>query len=330
MKILTVADALSTIKPARDTGIAFASEAFNRGYQCFWTTPEELLVENGQVKAYAQQVIKATVSTLPQVEAKQLLDVSSCDAVFVRKDPPFDSEYLSMCWLLSALESHTVISNKPSLLMQHHEKWLPLQAVSRGYLSEDEWIAPNIFFAIETFIAWYEHTKPVNTKSWIIKPWRGHGGGGVLKANSADELFAMMHKLPDIAEGWIVQRYHEQVETTGDRRVFYLDGKIQGSFVRRAQQGDFVTNMAQGGFVESVPMSKNETDLCDKVARFLKDVGIDFAGLDIIDGRLNEVNITAPTGILALKEFTGMDLANEYLNMIEREVKRTPLKFGLL
>jgi glutathione synthase len=236
--------------------------------------------------------------------------------VFIRKDPPFDAQYLSLCWLLNMLPSNILVTNKPSVLISHHEKCVPLLALKSGFLGPDDVIPSNIFFARESYTNWRQSQEGKGSSRWIVKPWLGHGGRGVRRADSLSDLDDLLADSNAFEAGWIVQPYHEMIEHTGDRRVFYLDGKIRGSFVRRAQTGQYVTNLAQGGYAEYFDMTEAEVALCERVARYLRSVGIDFAGIDVVDTRINEINITAPTGIRTLQKFTGEKLAHEYLDVV--------------
>jgi glutathione synthase/RimK-type ligase-like ATP-grasp enzyme len=220
------------------------------------------------------------------------------------------------------LPSNVLVTNKPSVLISHHEKCVPLLALRAGFLGPDDVISSTILFSEAAYKIWRKAHEGKGASRWIVKPWLGHGGRGVRRADSLLELDTLLADSRAFDDGCIVQSYHEMIEKTGDRRVFYLDGKIRGSFVRRAQAGEYVTNLAQGGYAEFIDMTEAEVALCERVARYLRSVGVDFAGIDVVDTRINEINITAPTGIRVLEKFTDTKLARDYIDSILRRLQQ--------
>jgi glutathione synthase len=314
---LFIADPLPGLNPSSDTGLALLSESVGRGIECYWTTAEGIYLDNNRVMASALLIGDAPEGQHPSCAGEPtVFAVDACQAVFIRKDPPFDPQYLSLCWLLDMLPSNVLVTNRPSVLISHHEKCVPLLALKAGFLGPDDVIPSSILFSQASYRLWRKPHEGDKTSRWIVKPWLGHGGRGIHRAESMSELDAILDDSSAFEDGCIIQPYHQMIEHTGDRRVFYLDGKIRGSFVRRAQAGQFVTNLAQGGYAESVDMTEAEVALCERVARYLRSVGVDFAGIDVVDTRINEINITAPTGIRVLQKFTEAKLARDYIDVV--------------
>jgi glutathione synthase len=323
MRILIVADPIGTLKPRGDTGLALLHEAVLRGYEAFWCTPADLFIEAGRGLALLFPVTSSKAGELPVCGEPRVESLGELDVILIRKDPPFDDAYVSTCWILSSLEGRVLVSNRASLLLTHHEKWIPMLAASAGFLKADDWIPPSLFFSKETFRHWFDTlTQKGLSGRWIVKPWRGYAGHSIFRVENNEDLCSRMSSLTDLEVGWIVQPYHEKVEETGDRRVFVLNGELRGSFIRRAQAGDYVTNMAQGGYVQFGEMSEVERRVCERAAGYLRHCGIDFAGLDIVDSRVNEINVTAPTGIRVLKDETGINLAQEYWDLMEHRQRQ--------
>jgi len=314
-RFLFIADPLSSLSPLTDTGLALLSESVSRGIQCYWTTTEDVYLDTNRLMASALPIMAAPDGEEPSAGKVEILAVDQCQAVFIRKDPPFDAQYLSLCWLLNLLPAQVVVTNKPSILISHHEKCVPLLALKSGLLGPDDIIPSTILFSRSSYVSWRSSLERKDGR-WIVKPWLGHGGRGIRRVDSLGELDALLATDNDFVNGCIVQPYHSMIEETGDRRVFYLDGKIRGSFVRRAQNGHFVTNLAQGGYAEWVDMTEAEVALCERVARYLKSIGVDFAGIDVVDTRINEINITAPTGIRVLQKYTDVRIAREYIDSL--------------
>jgi len=314
---LFIADPISGLKPATDTGLALLSESIGRGVECYWTTADGIFLEKNRVMASALLIDDAPKAEHPTSSGETaVFPVDACQVVFIRKDPPFDARYLSLCWLLNMLPSNVLVTNRPSVLISHHEKCVPLLALKAGFLGPDDVIPSSVLFCRESYAIWCKRQEGKSESRWIVKPWLGHGGRGVRRAESLQELDSLLANNDAFDDGCIVQPYHAMIEHTGDRRVFYLDGKIRGSYVRRAQAGEYVTNLAQGGYAEFVDMTEAEVALCERVARYLRSVGVDFAGIDVVDTRINEINITAPTGIRVLQKFSDADLASDYIDVI--------------
>jgi glutathione synthase len=318
---LFIADPLQGLNASFDTGLALLSESVGRGIECYWTTPQGIYLDTNCLMASALPIEDAPEGEYPSsVGEAVVLPVDNFQVIFIRKDPPFDAQYLSLCWLLNMLPPNVLVTNKSSVLISHHEKCVPLLALRAGFLEPDDVISSTIIFSQASFRAWRKTVEGKSASRWIVKPWLGHGGRGIRRADSLSELDTLLGESNAFDDGCIIQPYHEMIEKTGDRRVFYLDGKIRGSFVRRAQAGEYVTNLAQGGYAEFVDMTEAEVGLCERVARYLRSVGVDFAGIDVVDTRINEINLTAPTGIRVLQKFTDAKLARDYIDMILKRI----------
>lgn len=317
MKMLILADALKALNFSSDTGVRFAKEALLRGWQCYWAELKNITLLCDKVAARVARLPKDFFDA--QIESElfwENIELTNFDIILIRKDPPLDDVYISACWILNTLPKTTVVSNSPDIILSHHEKFIPYIAANKGYLDQEDWIVPEVFFSHATFSDW---VKQAPEGRYVLKPWKGYAGHGVRRTETLAELEELFTTVTTLDQGWIVQLYRSAVEKTGDRRVFVVNGKVRGSFVRRAQKGSFVTNMAQGGSVDFVEMTQKELRVCEKIASYLKDYGVDIAGLDIIDSKLSEVNITAPTGVKVIKELCGIDIAGEYLDFLEEK-----------
>ncbi|HTL13117.1 MAG TPA: hypothetical protein VL588_11545 [Bdellovibrionota bacterium] len=295
MRALIIADPIAGLKADFDTGLALAREALRRGHSVDWCEPTDLLLSGTRIHCRGWGLKPFAPLTLPEPQWEfSGRPLSEYDTVWVRKDPPFDMDYLSLCWLLCLEERSTYFLNRPSLLARYHEKMLPLEAVRQGFLEEDE-VVPSWMPAGERLLP-----KPEDPSgAWITKPWLGHGGRGVRKWESLEQALT---QIPAGEKSMtLYQHYLEDLTRFGDRRIFFLNGRILGHFCRFPAPGSVKANIAAGGTARFVPMTEKQAGVAGKVCRFLDHLGIEFAGIDMIGQRISEINVTATTGFELLK-----------------------------
>jgi glutathione synthase len=306
MNFLVIADPLRKLKPKTDTSLALVREAIMRTHTVHWCTAEDLYLWHGRVFARVDEISGCAEQSLPVVETvKEPQPINSYDGVWIRKDPPFDNSYLSLCWLLALEENNVPMLNKPSLLLRYHEKMLPFEALEKGFLREEE--------VIPSFLPTGRRLQvPADFPQGesVTKPWLGHGGEDVRKLDSP--------KSPE--PYFFLQPLQKEVTRTGDRRIFFLNGEIIGSFARMPAEGDIRANLAAGGHGVMREMNKKELEVANRLGDFLKEIGIEFAGADMIGEKISEVNITSPTGFQTFYELGGRRLAPLYLQYVEELV----------
>jgi glutathione synthase len=306
MIFLIIGDPIRGLKPKTDTSLALAREALMREHEVHWATPEDLFLWEGRVHVRVDSIKGCAENSLPATDTvEEPQSLNNYDGVWIRKDPPFDSSYLSLCWLLALEENNVPMLNKPSLLLRYHEKLLPFEAVEKGFLTLNELI-PTYLPTGRRFPV----PKNFPKGEAVMKPFLGHGGKDVEKVPS-----------PQSPEPYIfLQPLQKEITRTGDRRIFVLDGEVIGSFVRLPKEGEIKSNIAAGGTGVMKDMSKKEREIVDRLCLFLKEIGIQFAGVDMIDEKISEVNVTSPTGFLTYKEIGGRRLAPIFLDYAESQV----------
>ena len=303
MMYLIIGDPIKTLKAETDTSLAMAREAIHRTHEIHWATDEDLFLWQGRVHVRTEKFTGCREGSLPSTElVREPIAINEFDAVWIRKDPPFNDRYLSLCWLLSLEEKNVPIINPPSKLLRYHEKLIPLEAVEAGYLDEKE--------VIPTFLPTgkrFNIPKDFPRGEAITKPWLGHGGKDVKRLPS-----------PQTPDPWsFLQPLQKEIWHTGDRRVFILDGEVIGSFVRMPPEGEVKSNIASGGKGILKDMTKDEAAIAARIADYLKEIGIVFAGVDLLAGKISEVNITSPTGFLTYHAIGGPRLVHKYLDYVE-------------
>jgi glutathione synthase len=303
MNFLIIGDSLRSLKPTTDTSLALAREALQRMHEVHWATAEDLFLWEGRIFARVDSIVGCAENSLPATETvKEPQSLNSYDGVWIRKDPPFDNSYLSLCWLLALEENNVPMLNKPSVLLRYHEKLLPFEAVEKGYLRPEE--------LIPTFLPTGRRIPvPSNFPKGesVTKPFLGHGGKDVtlLPSPQPPEPYTFLQPL------------QKEIHRTGDRRIFILDGEVIASFVRLPPEGAIKSNIASGGTGVMRDMTKKEAEIVDRLSVFLKEIGVVFAGVDMMNEKISEVNITSPTGFLTYQAIGGRRLAPAYLDYVE-------------
>jgi len=288
-------DPLENMSPTKDTTFAFLRASSARGHQSFHCLPHFLSLRGNRVMAHVRE---ASVGEEPPYHAygpRSVVAVEDMDAVFIRKDPPFDSAYLYATLCLEQVRGKTVFINDPRGLREANEKlyamnfpaWTPATLVSSR---PDD---------IRHFVA------QVGGKA-VIKPLDGAGGSGVLLLFLEDRNFrAIVDTLT--AEGSrlaMVQEFLPAV-TEGDKRVLLLNGEPLGAILRVPRSDEFRANIHVGGDTKPADLTQREREVVAAIAPRLVADGLYFVGLDLIGERLTEINVTSPTGIQELGRFTG-------------------------
>lgn len=316
LRLFFVADPIDRLKPESDSTLALLREVAERGHRAFWLTDSEVEYVNGKVMLRARPFLSFRQDGFPTLGEIEVLPAESFHAGFIRKDPPFNEDYVRLCWILALVEKKVFFVNRPSLLVRYHEKLLPLEGFADGFLKKTDLI-PTHLGSGPSAAAFVQNLK---TPLIISKPFLGHGGNNISQYKREDFISRGL-KQPEKWEGVVVQPFLEEV-LQEDRRVLIIDGKIRGQFVRIPPKGGFIANLAQGGKAEARPLSRAQKTAAERVANFLKKIGVVFSGVDLIGSKVSEINITSPTGFLSHQKLTGENLATHVIDTIERNVLR--------
>lgn len=317
MNVLIVADLLSGLKPDSDTGLALAREAIERKHSVYWCTPDNIIIEAKGIRIDGTKITECPEDSLPTiVERDQRLTANEIDTIWIRKDPPFDTAYLSMCWKLRLIKDSVDILNPIDTLLGHHEKLIPIFAANSGVFPEE--------FVLDSYIgkckelAKYPEIQKHLKKPYIVKPWLGHGGAGVQTMSKDFQDFCSEKDPSNI----IAQNFIDNVSEVGDRRVIFIDGDYVGDFVRIPAKNSFIANLAQGGTAEIRKPSTELENLFSDLGKYLKSQNIFLAGADFIGNYLTEVNITAPTGFQNIRKLTGKNIAEIFVKKSESRLEK--------
>ncbi|MDT7837796.1 glutathione synthase [Aquabacterium sp. OR-4] len=325
MKLLFVADPLETFKTYKDTTFAMMREAARRGHQLWACEPADLVwVKGARVVARGARCItlKGEAASAPvtsavhsdawfDVATQAELALADCDAVVMRKDPPFDSEFFYATHLLSQAEREGArVFNRPAALRDHPEKLAILEFA--------QFIAPTLVTrsaaAIKAFHA--EH------QDIILKPLDGMGGMGIFRVGSDGmNLGSITETLNrDGAQSVMVQKYLPAI-VHGDKRVLLIGGEpVPYSLARIPQGSEIRGNLAAGGKGVAQPLTERDREIAAALGPILAARGLLLVGLDIIGDSLTEVNVTSPTCFQEIMQQTGFDVAAMFITALESQL----------
>ncbi len=300
-------DPIERIRIAGDTGFALMLEAQARGHTLYTYTPDKLSMRDGRVTAPMRPVtVRDAEGDHFTAGAEEKLDLSTLDVVLLRQDPPFDMAYVTTTHMLERIHPKTLVVNNPTevrnapekIFVTHFPELMPPTLITRDRAE------------IEAFRD--EHGEIV------MKPLYGHGGATVFKTSRTDpnlgSLFDLFSNL--FREPWVVQGFIKEV-SEGDKRIILIDGKAAGAVNRVPAVGDLRANMVRGGAARPTDLSKKELEICEAIGPELSRRGLLLVGIDVIHGKLTEINVTAPTGVRAIKKLGGPDLAAQLWDVIE-------------
>jgi len=307
---LTVAvqmDPIEKIKIAGDSTFALLLEAQARGHKLFYYTPDRLSMLDGEVVATAQplSVRDKQGEHFTLGEAKRA-EVSSFDVVLLRQDPPFDLAYITTTHLLERVHPETLVVNDPASVRNAPEKM---------FVTEFTDLMPPTLLTRDL-----EEIKAFRAKHGdiVMKPLYGKGGEAVFLLRRDDLNFGSLYDLfvTTFREQWVVQQFLPEVKH-GDKRIILVEGEFAGAVNRVPAEGDLRSNMVRGGSPKATDLSKREQEICARLGPALRERGLLFVGIDVIDGFLTEINVTSPTGIRAIKTLGGPDVAAMIWDRIE-------------
>ena len=288
MKHLFVMDDLERIDVNGDSTLMLMLEAQRRGWPVFMCHPRELFLIQGQAHATVRSVEISAARQLNSGSSEQV-DLGIFQVIWLRKDPPFDMDYIFSTYILEMTPKETMVFNHPASVRSANEKLFALQWPD---LSPPTLICRQI----EHARSWAEQWSKV-----VIKPWDGNGGRGVLVSSHSDPNFRSMLEIltENEQQHIIVQQYLPEI-VEGDKRIILVDGVPVAWMARVPQPGDHRGNMHVGARVASFELSERDREICSAIGPTLKSQGLLFVGIDIIGSYLTEINVTSPTGIQEL------------------------------
>lgn len=310
LKIAVQMDHISSINIAGDSAFALMLEAQARGHELYHYTPDRLAMIGEDVFCALDPVEvrdeKGNHFTLGEKQRLNMLDV---DVVLMRQDPPFDLSYIAATHILDKIHPNTLVVNNPTEVRNAPEKLfvtefpdlMPPTLITRD---RDE---------IDLFRAEYGDI--------VMKPLFGHGGAAVFRVTKDDLNYGSLYDFfaATFREPWVIQQFLPNVKH-GDKRILLVDGEFAGAVNRVPAEGDLRSNMVRGGSPTDSDLTDRELEICVRLGPSLREKGLVLVGIDVIDGMLTEINVTAPTGIRAIQNLGGPDVAAKVWDVLEAKV----------
>lgn len=304
-------DPIEHINIEKDSTFAMMLEAQRRKHTLYYITDGDLFCQQGIAYAYAKTI---TVEDKPdkwfEVKTTQTVKLGQLDCIMMRKDPPFNMEYIMDTYILDLAEQQgALIVNKPQALRDANEKFFtehfpeltPKNIISRNSLHLKETIK--------------------NIPQAIVKPMDGMGGDSIFKTGKDDPNLNVI--LETVTQNnrktAMVQSYLPEINQ-GDKRILIVDGQtIPYGLARIPSDDDFRGNLAKGGYGKGIKLNKIEIKIGNSVAPKLKAMGILFAGIDVIGEKLTEINVTSPTCIREIDKIFNLNIAAQLFDSIEQK-----------
>jgi glutathione synthase len=314
LAILLVLDPLEELKAYKDTSVAMMRECARRGFRVFACTPAQLALRDGSVRAQATELeVRASDHDWYVELGSTTAPLTEFDAVLMRKDPPFDVEFLNATLLLSrAVAEGARVFNDPQALRDHNEKL----AVAEF----PQYCVPTLVTRDLDLIREF-HAEMGDV---VVKPLDGMGGRGVFRLRRDDpNLNAILEMVSDYGtRSLMAQRFIPEI-SAGDKRVLIIAGKVVPfSLARIPKPGESRGNLAAGGIGHAQPLSEADRRIAEGIGSVLAARGLLLVGIDVIGDYLTEVNVTSPTCFVEITQQSGFDVASMFVDALVEAVGR--------
>ena len=313
MRFVFVMDPVSTVILDEDTSFALMLESQARGHRVDHCLPSDVGLRGRRVIARIRQATMQWDEHEPiTLGEPEDIDLSDVDAVFIRKDPPFTDAYLWLTLVLDHLEGSTLVVNSPRGLREANEKLYAHHF--------PEVVPPTIMTSHKDEILRF--LSDVGGKG-VIKPIDGHGGEGVFLLSQGDtNLNALIEGVTHLgSRNAIVQALIPEVYDEGDKRILLIDGELLGVVGRIPSKGDLRSNIHVGGSATTAALSDADRTIIETIRPRLVADQLFFVGLDVIGGKLIEVNVTSPTLIQQMSRLCGQNLATPVIERLEEKAR---------
>lgn len=313
LKIGVVMDPVEKINIDRDTTFVLMLEAQHRGHEVYVMEVDDLFIRGGTPYGCYRRLQLARATPHYQLGGPEVGALADFDAVWMRKDPPFDMKFFFATHLLSLIDpSACFVMNSPKGLREANEKLYALrfpEQIPQTLVTGD-------IQRLKDFME--EHGGEM-----IVKPLDGCGGSGVFYLNTQDRnTNAILEAATDNGRRMVMgQRYLPEIRQ-GDKRIIVLDGEPLGAVLRVPLETESRGNIHVGGQCVKTEVTARDREICAALAPLLRQDGLYFTGLDVIGNYLTEVNVTSPTGIQEINSLDGVRLERQVLDLVEQRMSQ--------
>ena len=302
IKVAVQMDKLNKINKDTDSTLALIQEAIKRKFSVFIYNVDNLYFENNELKAIANKVLSINIQKekFLTLDTPHVINLKSFEFVLIRQDPPFNMEYITATYLLERLPKSCMVLNKPNSIRDCPEKLFVMDffnLMPPTLISKQK---SNIIKFVKKF------------KKVVIKPIYGNGGSNVFYLNEKDpNLNIIIDSLISETEHVIVQKFIKNVKK-GDKRILLINGLPVGAVNRVPVNNEIRANLHIGGRAKKTNLTKREKFICNQIKSKLREKGLFFTGIDVIDGYLTEINVTSPTCIREIDTLNKVNISYIY------------------
>ena len=312
LKVAVQMDPIERINIRGDSTFALLLEAQGRKHTLGYYTPDRLALAGARLYATVQPLsVRDEVGHHFTLGEAKRVELSSYDVILMRQDPPFDLAYITATHLLERIHPKTLVVNDPAQVRNAPEKIFVTEY--------PDLMPPTLITRDRDEIKAFRKAHG----DIVMKPLYGKGGEAVFRIAPDDLNFGSLYDLflATFREPWVVQKFLPAVKQ-GDKRIILVDGEFAGAVNRVPAPDDLRSNMVRGGTPKETELTAREREICKAIGPALRERGLIFVGIDVIDGFLTEINVTSPTGIRAIKNLGGPDVAAMVWDKIEAKRKR--------
>jgi glutathione synthase len=305
-----VMDPIAAINPRTDSTLAMLLEAARRGWTLDYMELGDLRLRNGRAEATTRALqVRDQADDWFTLGPARDVGLEEVDLVLMRKDPPVDLEFITSTWILEAAErAGTLVVNRPRSLRDANEKlaatWFPHLAPP-SLVSRDR-------VALRAFMEAHERV--------VLKPLDAMAGRSVFVTGVGDpNASVILEEVTRRGQRTIMaQRFLPGVAESGDKRILLVNGEpVPGALARIPAPGELRANLAAGGRAQAAELTERERQICREIGPVLRERGLYFVGIDVIDGCLTEINVTSPTGIRQIDLHFGLNIAGMLFDVLE-------------
>ena len=313
LRVAVQMDPLDRINIEGDSTFAIMLGAQARGHTLYYYVAEDLSYADGRLWTMGYPVtVQRVTGDHYRLGEPEILDLGrDVDVVLMRQDPPFDLGYITATHLLERIQDETLVVNDPAAVRNAPEKvwvldyarFMPPTVITRSLGLARKFLAEQ--------------------GDIVVKPLHGNGGKAVFKVGSNGENLASLIELFNTAyrEPHMLQKFLPEI-AEGDKRIVLVDGELAGAVNRVPSEGEIRSNLAVGGKAAKTDLTPREQEICEALGPELRRRGLLFVGIDVIGGQwLTEINVTSPTGIVAIDKFNGTDTPARIWDAIEAKLR---------
>jgi glutathione synthase len=310
MKFAVLIDPIEQLQAYKDSTIAMIKRAQERGWACYYFTPNDIACRAGQAYAYVSSIHIGDVTAPRWATTKSLGEwpLSDFDIILMRKDPPFDLEYIYHTYALElASRRGVLVANRPQSLRDANEKFFTLNfpdCCPPTLVTRDS-------DRLRAF--WQTHQQV------IFKPLDGMGGSRIFHVDETGRNLSVILDVLTCREtvSIMAQQYIPDIVERGDKRILLINGEpIDYALARIPLAGELRGNLAAGGHGRVVSLTDHDRWICRQLAPTLREKGLYFVGIDVIGDYLTEINVTSPTCVTEIMQETGIDITGKYLDTL--------------